>query len=135
MNTDTAEHPRERDSLAYYGECILIFTLGDQAYILGNIYSCGTGVSTRNKCSLTFCPFDIEVEQRSCRADLDAGPAELATGLLQRWGDSPCYDLAIVVDEAKRTYAPQVTASSDASGAADTEVVILCKQRLVLFNR
>jgi hypothetical protein len=78
MNTDTAEYPGERDSLAYYGERIIILVLGDQAYVLGYIYSRRTGVSAGNKCGLTFCPLDIEVEQGPCGADLDARAAELA---------------------------------------------------------
>jgi hypothetical protein len=133
VETDPAEHSRERHLLSNHSQCLFELPFGGEAHIAGHIDACRTGAGAGYKCRLAFRPLDIFIQQGAGGADLNAGAAEFAAGLFERSGNRPGDYFVILIYKAQGADAAQVLTNPDAAGAAYAQIVVLGEQRLVLL--
>jgi hypothetical protein len=134
MEADPAQHPGEGHLFSHHSHRLGELALSSEAHIAGHIDPCRTSIAARDQSSFAFCPLYLTVEQGSRGADLYAGAAELAAGLLERRGYRPGDDLTVTHDKTQGANAAEVLAYPDAAGAADAKIVVLGEQRLVFLN-
>ena len=73
------------------------------------------------------------VHQCACRTDLNTGRAELTPGLLKGRGKGPDLDQPVfIIHKSDCLNTPEVTAGPDTPCAADTEVIVPHKERMVI---
>jgi hypothetical protein len=134
MEADAAEHSGKGYFLSNNGQRLREFPFGGQTYVAGNIDSSRTSVGARNERSLALRSLDVAVKQGAGRTNLDAGAAELASGLPEGGSDRPGNDFPIPINKAQCADASKIPACPDAACTTYAQVVVQHEERLILHG-
>jgi hypothetical protein len=94
--------------LLYHRQCFSKFTLSNKLNVSRDINPCWAGIATRGK-GFELLVFGNLIQQRSCRANFNAGPTKLASRFFERRSDSSYTNFTISVNETKSTYTLDIT--------------------------
>ena len=121
-----AQSQGKRSTFSNYGDSFGKLALGNEAHVAGDIYASRTGILTGDKRSLALA-LELLVHQSAGGADLNAGAAELASGIGKGRGHRADNALAIHVNEAQGLDAADILACPDAAGTPDAQIVVSFK--------
>ena len=136
MNTYPAQNAGKGHFFPDNSVGLIPFRLRTHSQVTGDINMGRTGGFARNQIRLPGCRLHGFVHQGPGGTHLHTGGTKLTAGVFKGFGDSADLNLPVtIIDKTQRLDSAHITAGTHAACAANAEIIISFKQRMIFEYR